>query len=178
MLRKLQLKIVRDDSQFLVCTVSLSLHTQHNPPLQNSLNWYGRHLFFFYKKKSFKLQLLFLNQVRWAQEASPDLLHMTSPAGMPGRQPAAAAPLLRQNSAAPAELSSESLPESRFPPKHRQTQRFVPSEHLGREEQRVTKSQAAAGTCYRKGTAAAGRESGGVRRAIELGAWCRACRAP
>lgn len=38
MLRKLQLKIVTEDSQFLVCTVPLSLYTQHNPPLQNSSN--------------------------------------------------------------------------------------------------------------------------------------------
>ena len=43
MLRKLQLKIVRDDSQCVVWTISFSLHTQHNPPLQNSLNWQGRH---------------------------------------------------------------------------------------------------------------------------------------
>lgn len=113
--------------------------------------------------------------MRGTQEASPDLFHMTPlgrDAEQAGSQPRCTSPAggKKKNPAAREQNSAAGLSRSCFLPKRRQTKRAIPSRHLGREEQRVTKSQAAADTCYRKRTAAAGREPGGVRRAIELGA--------
>lgn len=98
MLRKLQLKIGRDPS---VCLHSFPAPTHHSTPPRFS---------FLLRKMEFYSKPLqssppFRNQVRAAQEASPDLSHVTA-AGMPSRQPCRAP--LRANCTAGASNQRQS----------------------------------------------------------------------